>query len=45
MVFNSNIKGVENHKKGKYKALKVKCYMCDRVGHFSKICKSKGQGK
>ena len=35
----------KNHNKGKWKALKVKCHKCDRVGHFAKMFKSKTQGK
>ena len=35
----------KNHNKGECKALKVKCHKCDRVGHFTIMCKSKTQGK
>ena len=31
----------KNHKKGEYKALKVKCHKWDRVGHFAKMYKSR----
>lgn len=35
-------KGVVGHPRGKWPAVKWRCYFCSKFGHIAKLCKSKG---